>query len=311
VESTRRDEILDIQRKLRDEALPEARLLYITGSGDPFGSPFFRKWLQTLRRSDAPRLEVIHLHTNAVLWTERMWEAMSAEIRASIKHADISIDAATPGTYAINRRGGKFETLLENLRFIATLRAFGPLEWLGINMVVQANNFAEMPDSVRLGRRFGVDTRLLPPARQLRDLPRGGVPEAGRAPARPSPPLRVPGRVGRSDAGGPDRRHGEPDRPPPGSGARGRRRDARLAGRIRFWNRRWPSSRRDASGGASMRVSVVIPARDAGETLAETLDSLLAQTHAAWEAIVVDDGSTARRPGSRAPSGNRTSGSGR
>ncbi len=42
-----------------------------------------------------------------------------------------------------------------------------------------------------------------------------------------------------------------------------------------------------------MRVSVVIPPRDAAETLA-TLDSLLAQRHAAWEAIVVDDGSTAR-----------------
>jgi hypothetical protein len=54
--------------------------------------------------------------------------------------------------------GGKFETLLKNLRFIATLRASGPLEWLGINIVVQANIFAEMPDSVRLGRRFGVDT---------------------------------------------------------------------------------------------------------------------------------------------------------
>lgn len=40
-----------------------------------------------------------------------------------------------------------------------------------------------------------------------------------------------------------------------------------------------------------MKVSVVIPAYDAAETLAETLESLLAQTHPEWEAIVVDDGS--------------------
>jgi iron-sulfur cluster protein len=158
VESTRRDEILAIQQKLRDEALPEARLLYITGSGDPFGSPFFRKWLQTLRRSDAPQLEVIRLHTNALLWTERLWATISEDIRPLIKHADISIDAATQGTYAVNRRGGEFETLLQNLGFIATLRTCGPLEWLGINMVVQANNFAEMPDFVRLGRRYNADT---------------------------------------------------------------------------------------------------------------------------------------------------------
>jgi peptidoglycan/xylan/chitin deacetylase (PgdA/CDA1 family)/GT2 family glycosyltransferase/SAM-dependent methyltransferase len=41
-----------------------------------------------------------------------------------------------------------------------------------------------------------------------------------------------------------------------------------------------------------MKVSVVIPARDAGATLAATLDSLRAQTLESWEALVVDDGST-------------------
>ncbi|MEO8624587.1 MAG: glycosyltransferase, partial [bacterium] len=40
-----------------------------------------------------------------------------------------------------------------------------------------------------------------------------------------------------------------------------------------------------------MTVSVVIPAFDAAETIADTLESLLAQTDSAWEAIVIDDGS--------------------
>ncbi len=43
---------------------------------------------------------------------------------------------------------------------------------------------------------------------------------------------------------------------------------------------------------ASALLSIVIPARNAAETLAQTLDSLLAQTRRDWEAIVVDDGST-------------------
>jgi peptidoglycan/xylan/chitin deacetylase (PgdA/CDA1 family)/SAM-dependent methyltransferase len=43
---------------------------------------------------------------------------------------------------------------------------------------------------------------------------------------------------------------------------------------------------------ASALLSIVIPARNAAETLAQTLDSLLAQTSRDWEAIVVDDGST-------------------
>lgn len=41
-----------------------------------------------------------------------------------------------------------------------------------------------------------------------------------------------------------------------------------------------------------MSVTIVIAAHDAEPTLGEALDSLLAQTHQDWEAIVVDDGST-------------------
>lgn len=41
-----------------------------------------------------------------------------------------------------------------------------------------------------------------------------------------------------------------------------------------------------------MRISVVIPAYNAKETIAETLDSVFAQSRPADEVIVVDDGST-------------------
>lgn len=39
-------------------------------------------------------------------------------------------------------------------------------------------------------------------------------------------------------------------------------------------------------------VSIIIPAHNAADTLSDTLESLLAQTCTAWEAIVVDDGSS-------------------
>ncbi len=41
-----------------------------------------------------------------------------------------------------------------------------------------------------------------------------------------------------------------------------------------------------------MKVSVVIPAYNAERTLRQPLESLLAQTHSGWEAIIVDDGSS-------------------
>lgn len=46
------------------------------------------------------------------------------------------------------------------------------------------------------------------------------------------------------------------------------------------------------SGAANLTVSVVIPAYNAARTIGTTLDSLLSQTHSAWEAVVVNDGST-------------------
>src|SRR5262245_949125 len=157
IETDRRDQISRIQRRINDEALRDAELLYITGSGDPFGSPFFRHWLRTMRRADMPKLQTLHLHTNGLLWTPGMWESIPAEIRGLVRYADISIDAATEGTYAINRRGGRWDVLMENLRFISSLRRNGPLTWLGIGFVVQENNFREMPAFVELGRRFDVD----------------------------------------------------------------------------------------------------------------------------------------------------------
>ncbi len=149
--------ITKIQKRLEDEALKEARLLYITGSGDPFGSPYFRRWLQTIKRSAMPKLECIHLHTNGLLWTNRIWESIPGETRALVQAATISIDAATPDTYAVNRRGGNFATLLDRLAFIAELRANGPLKYFEIHMTVQANNFGEMPAFVALGRRHNCD----------------------------------------------------------------------------------------------------------------------------------------------------------
>lgn len=157
METVHADAILDIQERLENQALGQAKLLYITGSGDPFGSPFFRRWLQTMQRAKMPNLECIHLHTNGLLWTERIWVSIPEETRALITATTISIDAATPGTYKVNRRGGDFATLLKRLDFISRLRADGPLRYVELHMTVQANNYREMPEFVDLTRRFDFD----------------------------------------------------------------------------------------------------------------------------------------------------------
>jgi len=134
--------------------LRQAEVVKITGSGDPFGSNHFRRVLKSINRPAFPHLAV-DLHTNAQLWNERAWiELGLAEI---VRGAEVSIDAARPETYAVVRRGGDFARLLENLAFIKELRESGQLTELCLSFVVQAGNFREMPEFVKLGERFGAD----------------------------------------------------------------------------------------------------------------------------------------------------------
>lgn len=158
VESANEREILNVQSRLEDKALKDAQVLSFSGSGDPLASPYNRRWLQTMKRENMPCLEKIVLKTNALLWTPTMWNTIPEEIQRLIKSAIISIDAATSETYAINRSPGSFEKLLKNLEFISLLRKRGPLDYVTICMVIQKNNFLEMPAFIQLGKQYDFDS---------------------------------------------------------------------------------------------------------------------------------------------------------
>jgi molybdenum cofactor biosynthesis enzyme MoaA len=113
--------------------------LYLSGTADPFASKSFRKLLTQFDRTKYPNVNDIHLHTNAILLNQDMWNKMS-KIHSMIRIIEISIDAATKETYEVVRRGGNWDTLIENLKFIATL----PIGEKRISMIVQDTNFMEM-----------------------------------------------------------------------------------------------------------------------------------------------------------------------
>jgi len=156
IERDAAEEIRSLQQVIEEEVLPEAEILYVTGSGDAFGSPYFLEWLRHMDVRDKPKLR-IHLHTNAQLWTPPIWAKLPIHVRQIILTAEISIDAASEHTYHLNRRGGSWSKLMDNLQFISTLRSSGPLEYLKLHMLVQENNFEEMPAFVALGRSVGAD----------------------------------------------------------------------------------------------------------------------------------------------------------
>jgi MoaA/NifB/PqqE/SkfB family radical SAM enzyme len=129
-------------------ALGDARMLILSGDGDPFASPLYRKFLQDFRPEQYPSVNVISLITNGILWNKKMWDSMPA-VHPYVKSACVSIDGATKDTYEENRKGAKWHVLLRNLDFISTLNLN-----TRINVVIQDNNFREIPLFVELAQKY-------------------------------------------------------------------------------------------------------------------------------------------------------------
>ena len=125
----------------------DVKVIYITGTGDPFASGSFRNFLRNFNPKKYPKLNQIHLHTNASLWTKEMWDSMP-NIHPYVKTCEISIDAGTKETYETKTRlGGNWDTLIENLKFISTIPK---LTYVKTSFVIQSHNYMEMETFVNL-----------------------------------------------------------------------------------------------------------------------------------------------------------------
>lgn len=125
----------------------EARKLAITGSGDPWASKSFRKFLFEFDPKVWPNLDDIYLTTNANLFTEKNWKKIE-KAHPYVKSVEISIDAATKNTYENKTRiGGNWEVLMENLDFISTIPT---IQNLRCSFVTQLDNYTEMREFAEL-----------------------------------------------------------------------------------------------------------------------------------------------------------------
>lgn len=151
--SPQADTITD--RLLSSGFLDDVDRLKFLGSGEPFSAPTFWRFVREFPWAKRPDLRV-KLHTNARLLTPSRWEKL-LDVRERVDEVFVSIDAATPETYAQNRPGvnrddrDAFSVLVENLHFISSLK----LKRFVLGFVVQRNNYQEMPAFVDLGRVVG------------------------------------------------------------------------------------------------------------------------------------------------------------
>lgn len=125
----------------------DLKMIYVTGSGDPFVSVGFRNFLRNFDETKFPSLDSIHLHTNASKWNREMWDTMKP-IHKYVKSCEISIDAGAKNTYEnITRLGGEWDVLIDNLMYINTLPN---IAYVKPSFVVQSTNYEEMLPFLKL-----------------------------------------------------------------------------------------------------------------------------------------------------------------
>ena len=141
---------IEVDKKLKEienELGSEIKRLYLSGSADPFYSKSFRQFLINLDSKKFKNLKSIHLHTNASLWNESMWDRMKS-IHPYVNTCEISIDAATKETYETKTRiGGNWKVLMDNLKFITKIPT---IKEYVFSFVVQDTNYTEMYDFYKM-----------------------------------------------------------------------------------------------------------------------------------------------------------------
>jgi len=156
VTAQERSRIAKIQAQIASDLLPYATGLTLSGFGEPFASPSYYGLLKLLTPQRFPRLQNLRLHTNGQLFTSEAWEQLPG-IHGLLSEVEISLDAATEATYRLNRPGGELAQVLMNLEFLKEL----PVRRV-LSMVVQQNNWREIPEFLALARRYAAEAYLAP-----------------------------------------------------------------------------------------------------------------------------------------------------
>ena len=154
-----REQTYKIQELIMGEPLCDTHEIYITNSGDAFGADVFRDLLKMINKKDFPNLHTLHLHTNAISWTKNHWNELSNLHDIPRLTCHISIDACTKETYEVVRKGGKWETLQRNLKFI--FEDIPNLKFIRASLVVSDLNYREMAGFVSMIDNFSYNSHAV------------------------------------------------------------------------------------------------------------------------------------------------------
>jgi len=155
--STANEKLRAIEEKL-PQLLPTLRALEINASGELFASRSSRKVLELIEDGCYPDLK-LDIISNGTLFSEKEWDKYPG-IHDKIRSIRISTDAACKATFEKLRRGGHYETFLENAIFLSGLRVKKHIPILKFSFTYQIDNFREMREFVRFCTEMHADFAL-------------------------------------------------------------------------------------------------------------------------------------------------------
>ena len=131
------------------KALDPIPSVYFGGIGEPLFHPRTPTWVAQAKALGI-RVELI---TNGTTLTEKISRQL---IEAGLDLLWVSLDGASPETFADVRIGAKLPQVMENLRRFSRMRPADhhPKPQIGVAFVAMKRNIAELPEVIRLGKSF-------------------------------------------------------------------------------------------------------------------------------------------------------------
>ncbi len=150
------------------DRLAEPPTIFFGGFGEPLFHPDIVRMVRDAKRKNC-RVELI---TNGVLLEEEMVNKL---LRAGLDFLWVSIDGASPETYADVRLGDELPHILENLKYFRKAKHCytGQTPDLGISFVLMKRNLSDLPNVVSLAFRLDAErimvTNVLPYSEAMKD----------------------------------------------------------------------------------------------------------------------------------------------
>ncbi|NWG35742.1 MAG: radical SAM protein [Chloroflexi bacterium] len=125
--------------------------VYFGGIGEPLFHQKTIEWIRRIKRELGVKVELI---TNGTILTEKKSREL---VDAGLDVLWVSLDGATPDSFADVRMGAELPTIIDNLKRLFKMRKGGhfPKPEIGVAFVAMKRNINDLPKIIKLGHTFG------------------------------------------------------------------------------------------------------------------------------------------------------------